>query len=163
MKKLFILFIAILMTGCVTQQRCLVKFPPDTITQIETVHHTEYKDTIVYKYLPGDTVYAEKEIILTKDSIIYVTVDPVRVETELATAKAWIVNRKLKLLLQQKDSVLQFKLDSAIRLHTDTIVYTNQVVHKVPVKKPVTSYFFFWVMVGLFALTLIVVLIKSVK
>ena len=141
----------LLMTSCATQRRCLKKFPPvvriDTVVQDTTI----YRDTTVYRYLPGDTI--------TKDSIIEVPVElyvpPVTAETSLARAEAWIQNRRLQLLLIQKDSLLQFKIDSAVSANSRVEYITETKTHQLP-PKPFYKRGFF-VLAGLALLFLILV------
>jgi len=113
MKNIAILIVLILFSSCVTQKKCVKRFPPETIKvrydSIVIKDTVIYKDKLVPYYIKGDTV--------TKDSLISVPVTlntvPLIVENDYAKAKAWIQNSKLKLQLEQKDQVIQLKLDSA--------------------------------------------------
>jgi len=159
MKKAILFAILALSIGCVTSKRCFDKFPPEVINTVDTIHVITYRDTIIEKYLPGDTVYAGEKIIVINDTVVRVW-RPVEAETELAQAKAWIENDRMKLRLIQKDSVLQFKLDSVIRVSSDTIKIVNTEIHEVYIKKPITKYVSFWVIIGAWFLwTLIFVLL----
>ena len=145
------------MTSCVTQRRCLKKFPPvvriDTVVQDTTI----YRDTTVYRYLPGDTV--------TKDSIIEVPVElyvpPVTAETSLARAEAWIQNRRLQLLLIQKDSLLQFKIDSAVSANSRVEYITETRTHQLP-PKPFYKRGFF-ILCGILFILALVGVIKLIR
>jgi hypothetical protein len=154
MKNIAIFAILLLTVGCVTSKRCSEKFPPTVISTVDTIHVIEYRDTIIEKYLPGDTVYSVEQIVVT-DTVIKV-LRPVEAETELANAKAWIDNDLLRLRLIQKDSILRFKLDSAIRVSSDTITITTVETKTVEVKKAVTKYATFWVIIVLWFLSMLV-------
>ncbi len=112
---LFLVFLSVL-TGCVTQRRCYTRFPPKTDTiRIETIRDSiVIKDKIIEVEIPGE---------LRVDSIIipcppppdtYIP-DTARAETEYARAKAWFDYPNINLKLEQKVSILQIKLDSAIK------------------------------------------------
>ena len=138
MKKLWILLIIVFLGSCVTQKRCLKKFPP--VVSVDTIVHdtTIYRDTTVYEYIEGDTVYNERIISIPKT----VYVPPVEAETEFAHALAWIQNQRLRLELRQKDSLLQFRIDSAIRANQRTEYITKVETHQL-LPKPFFKWWFF--------------------
>ena len=148
------ILILVLLTGCVTQRRCLKKFPP--IVSIDTVikDTTIYRDTTVYVYLPGDTVY--------RDTVIEVPVGlyvpPVTAETELARARVWIQAQRLRLELVQKDSLLQFKIDSAVRANSRVEYITKTETTQLP-PKPFFKRGFF-ILAGVIFLLCVVAVIK---
>lgn len=119
MKKLvFILITALLLGGCVTQKKCLVKFPPDTVTRVETNIITEYRDTIIYKHIPGDSVFVER--IIPAD-IPPFNIEPLTARLPLSHSTAWVNNGRLHLGLWIDSTTLQFKIDSAkATVKTDT-------------------------------------------
>jgi len=63
MKALLYILICFGLFSCVTQEKCLQKFPPQTTTETETV--IEYRDTI----LQGATI----EKVVKKDSLIFLS------------------------------------------------------------------------------------------
>jgi hypothetical protein len=71
-----------------------------------------YRDRLVPYKIPGDTVWQEKPIPGIPEKI---NVSPMRLDNTYAFAEAWIENSKLKMKLQQKDQVINFRLDSADR------------------------------------------------
>jgi hypothetical protein len=109
--SLLSIIILILFSSCVTQKKCAKRFPPEAV--LVRYDSIVIKDTIIYKdriithVIKADTVY--------RDVIIESSLDvPVMMlENDYAKAKAWINNSKLKLQLEQKNKVIQFKLDSA--------------------------------------------------
>ena len=108
-----ILLILILFSSCVTQKKCVKRYPPETIRvrydSIVIKDTTIYKDRLVPYAVKADTVYKDKLILVP----IALNVPPLIAENDYAKAKAWIQDSKLKLQLEQKDQVVQFKLDSA--------------------------------------------------
>lgn len=111
---LYLAFSCLLMS-CVTQRRCNIKFPPTT----NTVTHETVRDSIVYMdktvevKIPGATVH-DSVLIPCFPPVSYVP-DTARAETEYARAKAWFSHSSIKLKLEQKASILQVRLDSAIK------------------------------------------------
>jgi len=99
------LLIALILTSCTTQKKCLQKFPvkPEIIIETETI----IKDTVIYRTRfinHFDTIYADTVIT---EVLIRPNMKPVFAEVAFASALCRIVNNKLRLELVQKDSVLQ--------------------------------------------------------
>jgi len=117
MKNIKIALVALLVCfvafSCVTERRCLWKYP--IVPEIVKKDSVIIKDTIIYRdryipyYIKGDTQFVDKPVPVEKNII------PIRLELEndYAKAKAWVENSRLKLQLEQKDQVIEFKLDSA--------------------------------------------------
>ena len=134
---LLVTAVIVLASSC-GQNYCLRKFPPvvtsDT-TYIETVRtEVKYRDTTIYKTIPGekviDTVYI-KEI---KPGVF--TSDTTYAETSLAYAKAWVFRNKLSLELVQRDTTIEFRLENALR---ETEIWKEKytkIVNKEVVKVP---------------------------
>lgn len=98
----------ILLSGCVTQRRCVEKFPlQDSIT---------YRDTIYYVTLKTDTVREVSHIT-----------DTVYASTGTAGGSAWVLNDTIYLQVWQKDTIIEYR-DSVMT------VYSQQIVN-VPCKK----------------------------
>lgn len=119
MKKLG-LFIAVVillvLSGCVTQKRCNLKFPPqvttivkDSIVYKET---TVYKDTTIYIKLVADTIIDSTFVTINKGLVNSKTV---KVKGIYADATGQVINSVLIVKLFEKDTTLQLKLDNAIR------------------------------------------------
>jgi len=113
MRNITILIILILFSSCVSQKKCISKFPPETIKvrydSIVIKDSVIYKDRIINHVIKADTVY--KDVIIPVPAEL--NIPPITSENDYAKAKAWIHNSRLKLQLEQKDQVIQFKLDSA--------------------------------------------------
>ena len=150
------LILLILLTGCVTQKRCLEKFPPVVGSDTVVTEHTVYRDTIIYRHLPGDTVFVDVPVYI--DNGQPMTVEPARAETELAMAQSWVERGRLMLELQQKDSILQFKLDSAFRSNKQVEYITKTETHQLP-PKPFLKWWFSISLV--FIVLILVIFVKS--
>ena len=116
MRYITILLILILFSSCVSQKKCLKRYPPETIRvrydSISIKDSIIYKDRIIERIIKADTVYKDKLIPVP----ITLNVPPLIAENDYAIAKAWIQDSRLKLQLEQKDQVIQFKLDSADKI-----------------------------------------------
>ena len=162
LRIVFIALVLLMSSGCVTQKRCLNKFPPVVTTITDTIPgETVYKDTTIYVSVPGDTIITDTTIIISDSGRIQFA--EVFAETELAYAHSWIQVDRLRLELIQKDSLYQFKLDSAIRENTDTIKIVQKEVVEVP-KIPKSHPFFkfgFFILLGLFLFTIVFLIIRK--
>jgi len=158
MKRIVLILLVVSLVGCSPCKRVarlIDKCPPE-VTQ-DTIYlpgEVIYKDTTVFRYLPGDTV---REQVLVK--VPYQIPDTsVMARTSLAEAKAMLRSNRLKLQLIQYDSVFQWKLDSAIRTHTpDTIEITNTTYFKIPTKTKACQFFQsgFFILAGLIVLGIV--------
>jgi hypothetical protein len=121
MRNFCILVLAVILAGCSPQKRLarlLERYPiRPTVDTFYKVGPTIYRDTVVFRYVPGETV--------TQSIYIDVPVDIpdtfMEVESSMATALAWLQSNELGLELHQKDSVFEFKLDSALQVNKDTV------------------------------------------
>ena len=121
---LLVLIVASVLSGCVTQRRCLQKYPAQPAdTVIKEI--VTYRDTTVYLTLPADTVTDSIFITIPCPALDDYVSDTVRVDKKLASASAWIERRKLKLQLAMKDAVLEFTIDSIAATRTKTITITE--------------------------------------
>jgi len=121
MKRLILLLVVVLLWGCSPQRRLanlLERFPLEETISIEYRDTLIYRDTTITRYLPGDTVY--------RDTLIPFEVDIPDMElttaSTLAQASAGLRDNHLWLELIQYDSILKFKLDSAIQESSDTTI-----------------------------------------
>lgn len=117
-------------TSCATQRRCMAKFPPQPADTV-TTELVAYRDTIVYAYLPADTVTDSVKVVLPCPDADGFVSDTAKVTSRYAGAKAWIADEKLRVRLEVYKSVFAFTLDSAIRASTKTVTVTKTVVVKV--------------------------------
>jgi len=89
------------------------KFPPQTITEV--VEKLIVRDSIVFKdriveiKIPADTVYVEKVVEIPSN--IYIA--PITTENDYARASAWVEKSKIKLMLFQKEQVIQTIIENA--------------------------------------------------
>ena len=112
MKVLVLVLVACIGVSCITQKRCLNKFPPDTI-RTETV---TYRDTIIPIYIPAfDTIYVQSTIL---DTLI--------INSGTVHSQTWVVRDTIRQILWQSDTTLMVELDSLIRTNyiKDVEIYT---------------------------------------
>jgi len=110
------LAIFVMFTNCSPCKRLQRKCPP----QIEYIKYDSIviKDSIIYLdkeipiYIPGETIYKDSIIAELKD----INVPAMTLENDYALAKAWIDNSRLKMILEQKEQVIKYKVDSAIQI-----------------------------------------------
>ena len=104
----------VFLSGCVTQKKCLQKFPVQEIHDTLIVYH----DTIITVPVLGtDTVYS------------YGTIhDTVYATSGTAHAQSYVFRDTIRLFVSQSDTILKVRLDSAIRelQIKDTEIYTIQ-------------------------------------
>jgi len=118
MKRLYIIIIvalALLLTGCITERKCLKRYPPEikeTIT-IETETVTIRRDTTIYITLPGEVQYQTDTVIIGAGGVI--NTKPSILKTSLAWSCAKIVNNRLMHELHQTDTTIEARLADAIR------------------------------------------------
>ena len=116
----------VLLASCVTQRRCMEKYPPVPVDTV-TVENTVYKDTTFYVQLPADTLRDTVELVLPcpppPDFVKVATV-----ENRFAKATAKIVRGRLTVELMIKDAVLEKHIDSLAVARTKTVTITNNVV-----------------------------------
>ena len=108
------LFLAVL-SGCASQRRCNIKYPGknDTI-RIETVRDSiVIKDTTIYVKIPGETITNTVEIPCPQ--VPGYVPKKVFAETSLAKAFAWWEYPVIKLVLIQKDTLIEKRLKGAIK------------------------------------------------
>ena len=156
-KFLLILTIAIL-ASCSPQRRLarlLDRFPLDSTIKIEYRDTIIYKDTTLYKYLPGeaDTVELYVDVPISLPDTVLLT------RTSLAEATAYLQDNILGLRLVQFDSLFQWKLDSALRHDIDTLIIVKTIPFPVIEKaKPFYKNGFF-ILAGLILLGFVLFLV----
>ncbi len=170
MRKISIILLGLLvLCGCATQKsatRYITRNPEILNDFIDTTRRVEYRDSIIYRDslvpfpIPGDTVY--------DDTIINVTgllSGAVRVDTKLASARAWIKGGKLHIELIQHKQILQILLDSAIVENVRTeIIYDTQWLPSEPyIPKMFNFYKYGYFINQVLVLLMIVLLIRGLK
>ena len=111
MNRLIILLL-LLLSSCVTQRRCLEKFPvKDTVVYHDTVYqvHVPPADTVIRWGEIHDTVYAS---------------------SGTASGQAWVTHDTLWLNVWQRDTVVQYR--DSIKVETK-VVTVQQPCRKTPV------------------------------
>jgi hypothetical protein len=130
--KNLILALLILLTGasCVTQKRCHQKFPPEIKVITNTV--IQYKDTVIYVKIPGDTVIQKDtiKVFIDKETGI-ISSSPSWLFSSYSKSMAQVVNGLLKHSHFQDEKELEFIIKDAIQKHsthtTETIVQEVEV------------------------------------
>jgi len=134
---LFALLSAFLTLSCVTQRRCLQRFPPSVDTfKIVTTHDTIiYRDTIIVLEVPGVTVHDSVIIPCPPPPKSFIP-DTARAETSLALALAWWSYPRISLVLVQKDSVIILRAALKESRHWQSeyerVVKTTQPIKYIP-------------------------------
>lgn len=130
MKRILLILSIVILAGCSPTKRLarlLERYPMEPT--VDTVYRdtTIYRDTVVTKYLPGESVvnnvYVEVPGTLP-DTVIWA-------ETSLAYAAAHLESNHLGLELIQYDSVFKWKLDSALVQNIDTVIITRDVPYPI--------------------------------
>jgi len=129
-KSKIFLIVLVILVSCSPQRRLarlLERYPLPQDTVVIVKDTTIYRDTLLFAYFPGDTVY--------KDTLIPFEIDlpymELKTRSTMAFARSWVLNNRLGLELIQYDSLFQFKLDSALRNDIDSIFV--EVIREVPV------------------------------
>ena len=109
------LFVTFAGTSCVTQRKCLSKFPPsrDTIIITNVRDSIVLRDTVIFVTIPGETVY--DSVMIPCPEVPGYIPRKVYAETSLAKASAWWSYPVIKLELIQKDTTIERRLNNAIR------------------------------------------------
>jgi hypothetical protein len=118
MKNLILLILSVtLLSGCVTQDRCSRKFPPETIVirtdSIINTTETVYRDTTIYIHIPSEIKYSTDTVII-KDGIIQSRKN--HLTTSFAQSWAWVERGRLYHELSQNDTLIRQDIKDAIRV-----------------------------------------------
>jgi len=159
-----ILLLVLIFSSCVTQKKCLQKFPPQIIREV--YDSIIIKDSIIYRdieievKIPGDTIEVEKKVPIKEN------ISPVTVENTYSSAKAWVENSKLKLQLIQKDQLIKYKVDSAIQVakHWEyrwNIEKQKEVIKEKYIPKIYSIAFYMWI--GVIVIVLLYLGFKYLK
>ena len=173
---LLILGTLLLLSSCSMQRYCERHFPPkesvDTVQNTVTIvkHDTVYYDTIIPVPIPGDIT---TDTVKLPDSVVnskYVSNETLRslhasAHTSLAEAEAYMQVHppRIVLLLTQKDTTLQIKLDSALmRIDYWKDKYLEVQKTKVKVEKYIPKFYKFtlWWFIGTLVLFCFYLIIK---
>lgn len=115
MRKVSLIVFLALLSSCVTQRRCSIKFPIVVNSSVkETVRDSiVYRDTVIYVGIPGE-LRTDSIPIPCSDVLGYIP-QKVYAETSLARASAWWSYPNIKLELIQKDTTIERRLDNALK------------------------------------------------
>lgn len=118
MKNLILLILSItLLSGCVTQERCSRKFPPEIVTirtdSIIRTTETVYRDTTIYIHMPGEVQYSTDTVTILNGII---QSERNHLFTTFADSWAWVQNGRLYHELIQKDTLIGYEVQDAIRI-----------------------------------------------
>lgn len=134
MKYLITILLGLLITSCSP------KIIKEVVTKDSIIYKEKisYRDTTIFRYLPGDTVYKETIVYVDKATGL-INSKKLFAFTSLAEASAWVYNSKLFLNLIQKDTTIEIRLDSAIKEASywkEKYQNSNTVVTKEVTKSP---------------------------
>ena len=111
-----IVIIALASTSCVTAEKCLAKFPPDTIRTVTTVYRDTTVNVIINKLAPK---FASGNINA-----------PLIVRYGNVTVKTWVKDSTIFTYVTSVDTTLKVRLDSAIR----ELQIKDQIIQEIRVK-----------------------------
>ena len=166
---IILLLISVSLSGCfTTKKRCLRLYPPeqssDTVV-ISTVRDSVVvKDTTIFVDIPGETIFDSVPFPVYVDRDI--KLDTARAETEFAIAKAYYSNKAIHIYLQQKETTLSIKLDSALRESYQWEVKYTEILNKEIVKEkyiPTIYKVSFWIVIGQLIIIILFFLARRLK
>ena len=124
MRSLLVIVLSLLAAGCVTQRKCLERWPPDIMYHDTVI----YRDTTLYVTLPPDTVHGSDTMLIIDQ--IAVTIDTMVLETDYAIAWAWVAGSRIHQRLAHKLTVLELRYDSLLQEKVKVITVTNTIREK---------------------------------
>lgn len=117
MKNLVLLLMLLVsFTSCITQKKCQRLYPPEVITETKVVEKEkiEYRDTVIYREIPGKEVRVEVPVeVKTPYGVPIKTpvfIDTLMIQNEFAMAFAWVNNSVMGMRLYTKPQKFQFDL-----------------------------------------------------
>jgi len=116
LKAVFAIVMITMLAGCVTQERCLQRYPPEVkeITKLVTETKIVTRDTTIYVTMPAEVVVMTDTVVLDQGTGL-INSKLSRLETSLAWSTAQIINSRLRHELYQKDTTIEHRLQNAIR------------------------------------------------
>ena len=141
MKTLFIIALAITLTGCVSEKKCQKKYPPRVDSTVIYKDVINWRDTIIYKELPPLVI---ERYIDVKDTL--------RLAGNYSKATSWVVGDKLHGWLKEGEKPV--KIEYKIK---EVEVIKTKVVREVERVKFVPKLTQWLAWVGVIALILIVI------
>ena len=122
-KTLIFISIFFLLSSCISFRKAP---EPLVIYQKDSIYTTIiYKDTTVNLKLPADTVFSVDTIFINENNQLYIA--PVELKKGIITAKASIIDNKLKLTAYINDTGINFNIPNAIRTINTTKSESKQI------------------------------------
>lgn len=165
MKHILILFAGLLLfTGCITQNKCNRKFPPEVmIIRKDSIFRetkTIIRDTTIYYHLPADTVMDSIKVYIDRKTG-FVNSEVSHLSNKYANSLAWISKSQLHHKLMQNDTSIQITIKDAIQTTWSSAErFYNQSETKIVEKKFVPLFYKLLSWVG--AIALIYLIVKAV-
>ena len=153
-----VMVIGLLVSGCNPCKRLLRKCPPLIVTDTIIKDTTIYRDSLVLRKIKGDSIFIYDSIYVEAGEVSYVSVTA---STELSSARAWVAFNRLNLELIQKDSILEFKIDSAFKSNKHIEYITKTEIHE-KVTKPKSFKFFMYGFFSLFVAVILGIVLRKV-
>ena len=162
-----LLALSIAATGCVTQKRCNMKFPPSIVERVDSIFidREVVRDTTVYVTLPKDTITKTDTVVVVKGVAFSSIIETIGTYSR---AVAQVKNSKLTQTLYEgiADS-LAIRLEGVIRERDRYKALSKQrsetrVEYKNTKFAKFTTYFF-WIVVGIIAMLVLVFRVRVVK
>ncbi len=130
---LFVLTVFVL-SSC-SQQWCLRRHPPQTITETKVVEKEVIRDTTIYVPVPGDTKYDSVPVFIPcpDEPMIDLSKYVARAETQFAKAESWLSMTaegvlQMHIMLEQKEQEIAYTIERAVKERsTHTIVETTEI------------------------------------
>lgn len=166
-KAIAILLIALAATGCVTQRRCNMKFPPSVVERVDSIFidREVVRDTTVYVTLPKDTITKTDTVVVIKGVAFSSIIETIG---NYSRAVAQVKNSKLTQTLYEgiADS-LAIRLEGVIRERDRYKELSKQrsetrIEYKNTKFAKFTTYFF-WIVMGIIAMLVLVVRVRITK
>ena len=124
---ILIALILLVLSSCNMKRYCQDRYPPETITETETVEKTIYRDSIVYIELESDTIF-QKDTVIEVDGLFQSK--RLYAETEYCEGWTQVVNGNLLHEIAQKEAKIEKLLQTKEKIITKTVY--KQVVKEVP-------------------------------
>ena len=162
-----LLALSIAATGCVTQKRCNMKFPPSIVERVDSVvvEKEVVRDTTVYVTLPKDTITKTDTVVVVKGVAFSSIIETIG---NYSRAVAQVKNSKLTQTLYEgiADS-LAIRLEGVIRerdMYKELSKHRSEtrIEYKNTKFAKFTTYFF-WIVVGIIAMLVLVVRVRITK
>lgn len=147
MKYIILLSVILIFSSCVTKKKCLEKFPPVSLNEVEI--NTTYRDHVITLRMQSEQVQNQNDIIIISDSVI--NVEPSYIETSHAYSRAYIENNKLFHTLFQREIIS----DTIIQIKEVEKLITEKQVTEVPVNPWYVKYIVSLLVISIIAIFVI--------